>query len=348
MPVNRISDVLLQRMKKFLIIQTAFIGDVVLATAVAEKLHSFYPHAKIDFLLRKGNEALLKGHPFLNEILIWNKKDGKLKNLFYLARKVRAARYDEVINIHRHATSGFITWYSGAKRKRGFDKNPFSWCYHKKVKHYFSKPGDGNIVHETTRNQWLIDDITNEYPARPSLYPTPEDFEKVADYKSQSYICIAPSSVWFTKRYPAERWIELIRQVPAFYKIYFLSGPEDKEMADQIIVQIPERNTENLGGKLSLMQSAALMKDAVMNYTNDSGPLHFASSVNAPSTAVFCSTHECFGFGPLSDESRLIEVKGLYCKPCGIHGFDKCPEGHFRCAKEIQTNDLVWWITQKT
>ncbi|KAK6026983.1 Pyridoxal-dependent decarboxylase, sheet domain protein [Ostertagia ostertagi] len=120
-------------------------------------------------------------------------------------------------------------------------------------------------------------------------------------------------------------------------------GPEDAAMADEIMKECPGRMMENLGGKLSLMQSAALMRDAVMNYTNDSGPLHFASSVNAPATAVFCSTHECFGFGPLSELSRLVEVQQLPCKPCGIHGYDECPQGHFRCAKDIDTNKLLWW-----
>ncbi len=334
-------------MHKFLIIQTAFIGDVVLATAVAEKVHAFYPEAQIDFLLRKGNEALLKGHPYLKKVYVWNKKAGKLRDLWRIVREVRAEKYTHVINLHRYATSGFITFFSGAASKRGFDKNPFSWCYTKKATHLFSKPDDAHYIHETERNHWLIDDITDATPGKPRLYPSEKDYLKVSTYKQTSYICIAPSSVWFTKRYPAERWVELLVELPQQHKIYFLSGPEDAAMGDEIMSLSGRKNCENLGGKLSLMQSAALMQDAVMNYTNDSGPLHFASSVNAPSTAVFCSTHECFGFGPLSDESRLIELKGLYCKPCGIHGYNECPQGHFRCAKDLKTKELIWWISKE-
>ena len=70
-----------QQMPRFLIIQTAFIGDVILATPVIEKLYQFAPHGKIDFLLRKGNESLLQGHPYINEIIIWNKKQNKFRNL---------------------------------------------------------------------------------------------------------------------------------------------------------------------------------------------------------------------------------------------------------------------------
>ena len=69
-------------MQKFLVIQTAFIGDVVLATALLEKLHACFPDARIDFLVRKGNEALLAGHPWLHETLVWDKKQHKLKNLW--------------------------------------------------------------------------------------------------------------------------------------------------------------------------------------------------------------------------------------------------------------------------
>ena len=93
-------------MQKFLVIQTAFIGDVVLATALLEKLHACFPGARIDFLVRKGNEALLAGHPWLHETLVWDKKQHKLKNLWKMARRIRRERYDKVINVQRFAATG--------------------------------------------------------------------------------------------------------------------------------------------------------------------------------------------------------------------------------------------------
>ena len=120
--------------QKFLIIQTAFIGDVVLATCVVEKLHQHFPDAQIDFLVRKGNESLFNNHPFLHEILIWNKKENKQRNLFKLLKKIRATKYNKVINVQRFAATGFLTAFSGAKEKIGFDKNPFSFLFTKKNK----------------------------------------------------------------------------------------------------------------------------------------------------------------------------------------------------------------------
>ena len=327
--------------QRFLVIQTAFIGDVVLATALLEKLHQHYPDVPVDFLLRKGNDGLLAGHPFLNQLHVWDKRAGKYRDLFRIIKAVRRAKYTHVINVHRFAASGLVTLLSGAAFKSGFDKNPLAWCYTEKHPHRISTPDDALFIHETDRNQSLIASFTDASPARPRLYPAAADYELVAPYKGDPFICIAPSSVWFTKRYPPERWVELIDALPADHHIYLLGGPEDAPLCESILAAAGRQNIFHLCGRLSLMQSAALMQDAAMNYTNDSGPLHFATAVNAPVTAVYCSTHPCFGFGPLSDVRKVVQVAGLYCKPCGLHGYAACPEGHFRCAKDIPTTALL-------
>ena len=335
-------------MLKFLVIQTAFTGDVVLATALLEKLRTQYPDARIDFLLRKGNEGLLQQHPYITNLLVWDKKTQKKRNLLRMAMQVRKEGYTHVINMHRFATSGLITFLSGAKYKAGFDKNPFSFCYTRKIKHIISPAYDEHFVHETTRNQQLIADITDNIPALPQLYPSVADYALVKQYQSSPYICIAPSSVWFTKQFPAEKWIALLNQLPAHYNIYILGAPGDSEVAERIWAQTIHERTQSLCGKLNFLQSAALMQQAEMNYANDSAPLHFASAMNAPVTAVFCSTVPAFGFGPLRENGRIVEVaERLYCRPCGLHGHKTCPEGHFRCALDITNDQLLWW-TSKT
>ena len=331
-------------MKK-IIIQTAFIGDVVLATGIVEKLHSFFPDAQIDFLLRKGNEGLLKDHPFLHNVRVWDKKNGKNKNLLRIIKEVRAEQYTHLINLQRFASSGLISFFSRAKYKAGFDKNPLSFCFTKKVKHTISEPYSTNPIHETDRNHLLIKDLTDENKMLPRLYPSQKDFEIIKPYQSKPYICIAPSSVWYTKQFPIDKWIELINELPNDHTIYLLGAPNDETIANEIIKHTTHNNVISLCGKLSFLQSAALMKAAVMNYANDSAPLHFASSVNAPITAVYCSTVPAFGFGPLSEKQKIVEIRErLSCRPCGLHGHNACPEGHFKCAKEITNEQLLWWI----
>jgi ADP-heptose:LPS heptosyltransferase len=332
-------------MPKILVIQTAFTGDVVLATALVEQLHSRFPQAEIDFLLRKGNEGLLLQHPFIHKVLVWDKKTRKQRNLLRMAWQIRKEGYSHVINVHRFATSGLITFLSGAGYKAGFDKNPFSFCYTRKVVHTISEPYSERPVHEVERNHQLVLDITDATPALPKLYPADNDYAYIKQYKEGPYICIAPSSVWFTKQFPAEKWIALINLVPAHFRVYLLGAPSDRELGDEIAAKTIHPNVANLCGRLTYLQSAALMKGAAMNYANDSAPLHFASAMDAPVTAVFCSTVPAFGFGPLRANGRVVEIKDrLYCRPCGLHGHKACPEGHFRCASEITNDQLLWWI----
>ena len=339
-------------MQKFLVIQTAFIGDVVLATALIEKLHDYFPDAQIDFLVRKGNEALLTHHPYLHEVLVWDKKQHKLQNLWRLIRRIRRTKYDKVINVQRFAATGLLTAFSSAKETIGFDKNPLSFLFTRKVPHIVST--SAAPLHEIDRNQRLIAAFTDDQPAKPRLYPSSDDLTKVQPYKDRPYITVSPASVWFTKQYPPEKWAAFIREVPAPYTVYLLGAPSDKELCEQIralaavdpSIPAATANIIILSGQLTFLQSAALMKEATMNYVNDSAPMHFASAVNAPVTAVYCSTVPAFGFGPLSDVKFIVEIKEpLDCRPCGLHGYRACPRGHFHCAYKIQEAQLLQTLT---
>lgn len=319
-------------MKKILIIQTAFIGDVVLATVLIERLKELYPEAEVDFLLRAGNESLLSGHPKLNKVFVWNKRKNKYRNLFRIIKDVRKSHYDLVLNLQRFANSGLITLFSRADKKVGFDKNPLSFTYDLKVKHEIQ---DG--THEVERNLKLIEFLSDEKKARPRLYFSEEDSRMVSDLIKEPYVTIAPASVWYTKQFPLSRWVELIKHIPEKYAICLLGAGNDVKYCEQIIAESGRENMIDLAGKLSFLESAALMKKADMNFVNDSAPMHFASAVNAPTTAIFCSTVPDFGFGPLSDNATVLQVEEkLACRPCGLHGFRNCPQGHFKCAMDIK------------
>ena len=324
--------------KKILVIQTASIGDVILATPLLEKLHFHFPGAELDFLLKKGNESLFNNHPFLNKVIVWDKSQKKYNNLLDILNLIRSRNYNLVVNIQRFATSGIITAFSGAKVKIGFNKNPLSIFFSKRVKHTIGK---GNI-HEVDRNLMLIESLTDSSHFGIKLYPSHADFARMSPYKTKAYITVSPASLWFTKQFPLDKWVNFVRMTDPQLLVYFLGSGKDREVCDQIINLSEHKNSLNLAGKLSFLESAALMRDAQMNYMNDSAPLHLASSVNAKTTAIFCSTVKEFGFGPLSDDSVIIETsENLDCRPCGLHGFQKCPKNHFKCATTINNDDLL-------
>lgn len=325
-------------MKQFLIIQTAFIGDVILATSLIEKLRRQYPHAKIDFLVRKGNEELLKNNPHLNRVYVLDKKTRKYAHVLQMIKSLRKTRYDYLINLQRFFTTGIISLFARSRYKTGFDKNPLSFAYDHKVHHEI-----GNGRHEIERNMDLIASITDGGFVKPRLYPSEEDYNKIKSFQGREYICIAPASVWYTKQFPKAKWIALLDKLSEQYDIHLIGGFEDYELCRQIIRESERERVYNLAGKLTFLETAALMQSAGMNYVNDSAPLHIASAVNAPVTAVFCSTVPEFGFYPVSDQSWIVETDmELGCRPCGLHGFRECPEGHFKCAQTIDVNKL--WI----
>lgn len=324
-------------MNSFLIIQTAFIGDVILATSIIEKLHKFYPEAKIDFLLRKGNESLLNNHPYVSNLIIWNKKNKKYKNLFHILNLVRKQKYDYVINLQRFASTGFVTAFSKAENKIGFRNNPFSIFFTKRIKHVIQAG-----THEVDRNNFLIKHITDGQSLRPKLHPSVLDFENVSKYKNVEYICIAPTSVWFTKQFPSKKWVEFINKLQSNLTVYLLGAKSDFDACERIKNKCENIKVINLAGEISLIESAALINDAKMTYVNDSAPLHIASAMNSPTAAVFCSTLPEFGFGPLADNSTIIQThKKLSCRPCGLHGRKKCKKENFDCANSIDINEML-------
>ncbi len=324
-------------MRKFLIIQTAFIGDVILSTSLLEQIRSRYPDARMDVLVRRGNETLLSNHPGVDRLLVLDKKSRKWRHVYQMIRRLRQTRYDYLINLQRFMTTGIISLFVRANQKIGFQKNPLSFVYDRQVLHSI---GDG--THEIERNMRLLEGIADSSFARPTLYPSAKDYQAVANYKSSDYVCIAPASVWYTKQFPPDKWVELINRLPEPLNVYLIGSSSDKELCRQIRSQVQKMDVHNLAGKFGFLQTAALMEGAVMNYVNDSAPLHIASAMNAPVRAVFCSTVPGFGFYPVSDDSKVVEISyDLYCRPCGLHGYKRCPEGHFRCAREIDIKQLL-------
>ncbi|WP_046244610.1 glycosyltransferase family 9 protein [Hymenobacter terrenus] len=331
-----------------LLIQTAFIGDVILMTALLEHLALHESATPVDVLVRRGNEGLLAGHPHVRHVLIWDKKHRKYANLWQLLRQIRSAKYGRVVTLQRFASTGFLAAFSGAPERVGFAKNPLSRFFTRRVPHHI---GDG--THEVARNLRLLDAspdeelvsrlFDNSLLPKPRLYPSAADKAAVAPFVAGGpYVCLAPTSVWFTKQYPEEKWLEFLAALPAGLRVYLLGGPPDVAACERLVAASGRENVTNLAGKVSLLASAALMRGAVMNYVNDSAPMHLCSAVGAPVTAIFCSTVPAFGFGPLSPVSFVVETaEPLACKPCGLHGHGACPLGHFRCAHTIEVRQLL-------
>lgn len=332
--------------KNILIIQTAFIGDTILASHFARAVKDQFPNSKIHFFLRKGNESVIQGLPTIEKVWVWDKAGGKTKNLMRLISELRGIRFDYVFNLHRHFNSGLVTSLMKAHKKIGFKQNPLAMFYTHRVNHlipHLPKDNEKAPWHEVQRNLQLLKLVAPDYRierGRPELPLLPKHFEKVAKYKTEEYFVVAPASVWYTKAWSESKYRELTSELVKRGKVIFIGAPSDKELCDRIREGLG--HTENLCGELNLLDSAALMKDAKRVFVNDSAPLHLASCVNAKTTAIFCSTVPAFGYTPLAEDSIVVDVGNtLTCRPCGLHGYKACPLGHFKCSLDINVTRVL-------
>ena len=141
---------------------------------------------------------------------------------------------------------------------------------------------------------------------------------------------------------PAKNWIDLINAVPTNYSIYLMGAPNETALCEEILSGSSRGDVFNIAGQLNLLEAAALIKGAHLNYVNDSAPMHLASATGAPVAAIYCSTIPAFGYGPLSSVQFIVESpEHLPCKPCGLHGKKACPLGHFNCGNTITTTQLL-------
>jgi len=214
----------------------------------------------------------------------------------------------------------------------GYRKNPFALLFNRNIEH---RIGDGR--HEVERLHDLIGHLQIKRQA-PKLYPSDQHRTKVK--RANRYVTIAPASVWHTKQWPAHKWTALIQALDPALEVVLIGAPNDQALCDSI-AKHAERGIV-LAGQLNLLESAALIEHAEMNYVNDSAPLHLASAMNAPVTAVFCCTIPAYGFGPTHASGRIVEItENLACRSCGLHGKRACPEGHFKCAESIRIEQVL-------
>ena len=326
--------------RKVLIIQTAFIGDVILATSLLESWHHAHPGDELHFLVRSGNESLLDSHPFLAGLHTWKKPSNaglRYWNLAVLGIELRRMNFNVVVTPHRHISSGILMLMSGAKQRMGFSSHPLSRAFTHSQHH-----GLGNGEHEIERNHRLIaDDVGLLKPKNPRLYPV----QKFDDQGlSEKFGVAAPSSQWATKQWPSGRWVEWLDLefgTAPEQTIVLIGGPSDRAELEQIASQSNHERLE-IRTDLSLLDAVALMRKAIWVVTNDSGPMHMASSVDVPTVAIFCSTLPSFGFGPLASQSVVVEVEmKLDCRPCGLHGHQACPLSHFNCGHGIAADQVA-------
>jgi len=318
-----------------LVIQTAFLGDVVLTTPLLTRLAE--RHGPVDVLVTPAAGALLEGHPAVRQVLRYDKRgrDAGWPRLWRLGRTLRAAAYERVYLPHRSVRSAALALLSRAPQRIGFGDAPAAWSYTVRV-----SPTAG---HETARLAALAG--PGPTPA-PTLALTTAERDRARRWLEEqgireAFTALAPGSVWATKRWPG--YPDLAARLAG--PVVVIGGPEDAAAAAEIRARDPER-IRSAAGVLRLRDSAAVIERAAVLVTNDSAPLHLAGAVGTRVVAIFGPTVPAFGFGPTGSRDRIVEVPTLPCRPCSPHGPMVCPLGHHRCMRELDVNQVLQAIAR--
>lgn len=333
----------IKEIKKLLIIQTAFLGDVILTLPLAQVIKKHSPEVQISFLCIPSTAEILANNPYVDEVIIYDKrnKNKGLRKFFTLLKKLKEKKYDIIISPHRSIRSSLISYFSKVALTISYNKSSLPMLYKKVVNYIESK-------HEIQRNLSLLKplDIYEDEIVKPELFVSESDVnivtEMLREFKiTDKFITIAPGSVWFTKTYPEEKFIRLLEILKDLnIKIVLVGGKDDYGLCAKLIFSSKNFNVFNAAGRLSPLQSAELIKRSSMLLTNDSAPMHLANAVGTKVIAIFGATVPEFGFYPYGIKDVIYQINGLKCRPCSIHGGDKCPIKTFICMHNINEINL--------
>lgn len=309
------------------VIQTAFLGDVVLTTGLLTTLAERF--GPVDVVTTSAAAPLLESHPAVRRVLVYDKRgaDRGIGGLVRTARTLRRAGYVRAYLPHRSLRSAALALLAGIPERIGFAGSPGALAYTRAV----PRPAAG---HEAERILALAGPEGGG-PARVALGLTERDRSEAAAWLdahrvTEPFVAMAPGSIWGTKRWPG--YAELAARIPG--PVVIIGGPEDRALGETIAAAAPGR-VQVAAGALSLRGSAALLERARVLVTNDSAPLHLGSAVGTRVVAIFGPTIPGFGFGPRGEADRIVELDGLPCRPCSSHGPEVCPLGHHRCMRDL-------------
>ena len=324
---------------RILLIQTAFLGDVVLTLPLVQALKRAFPSAAIDVLVTPQAENVLSLHPDVSSVLSFDKKGSQrgIVQLFRLGTFLRSNRYDMVVTPHRSLRTAFLAVRTGARVRVGFDTSAAAFLYTKRVRY-------DPTLHEADRNLQLLTGlgVAPGPKERPYLKPSEGDRRIVDELLAshslpeRSLVGLAPGSVWFTKRWPAERYASLVVELERRGKTcVMIGGKEDEKLVSRILDEASPIRSFSAAGRLTIKQSAELIGRCSCLVTNDSAPLHLGVAMGTRVVAIFGPTVPSFGFGPYGVNDAVVQTVGLSCRPCTKHGGASCPITTFECMLAI-------------
>lgn len=334
-----------------LVVQTSFLGDVILVTPLIAELARRGP---VDVLTTPQGAAILANNPDIRNVIPYDKRgvDSGLPGFARTVSRIRQAAlptttgtgdfYSDAYMAQGSVRSALLVTAARIPNRIGFDTSQGRNLYTKRVTYRADR-------HHAERLWWLSMEECADQPEPqqivPRLYPSDTDCAAVdallAQHSlnsSRRFVVLAPGSVWGTKRWPF--YPELAARIAPFANVVVAGSADDSAAGDAILAQLPSGSGLNAAGRLGLLAAAELIRRGAVLVGNDSAPQHLASAMGTPTVTIFGPTVPEFGFGPLAPRSVAAGHSGLACRPCHRHGPQRCPLGHWRCMRELSSGEV--------
>lgn len=316
-----------------LVIQTSFLGDVVLTTPLIAHLARNGP---VDVVTTPAAAPLLANNPDVRRVVIYDKRgrDRGIRALWRLSKTIHAPDAEAIAYCAQGSNrSALLALVAGYRERVGFDSSDGSAIYSRRIRYRADQHHTERLLRLAVGNEASV----APEALTPSLYPSSEDRMAVDELllphnaADQRLIALAPGSIWGTKRWPG--FPALARSLASQGRIVVIGGESDRDLAAAIRDDSP--GAIDATGRLSLLASAELIGRSALLVTNDSLPQHLASAMGTPTVTIFGPTVPGFGFGPLAPKSVAVGHDSLPCRPCHPHGPPACPLGHHLCMRDL-------------
>ncbi len=318
------------QLKKVLIIRFSSIGDIVLTTPVVRCAKAQLKDTEIHYVTKEVFKSILIHNPNIDKLHTFK------EDISEIYEQLKAENFDVVIDLHKNLRSLRLKQKLGTK-SYSFNKinlQKFVAVNFKQI----NKLPDRHIVEryfETVAHIGVVNDgkgLDHFINANDRV-----DVSKLLP-AANKFVALVVGGSYFTKKIPLNKLTEICSTLNL--PIIILGGKEDKIIADELQKQFPQ--IINTCGQYSINQSASIIEQAEWVITSDTGLMHIASAYNKKIISVWGNTIPEFGMAPYipNTENKIMEIKGLSCRPCSKLGYKRCPKGHFKCMNDIDYSFL--------
>jgi lipopolysaccharide heptosyltransferase II len=329
--------------KRILIFNVNWLGDVLFSTATIRNVRRNYPDSFISCAIPSRCYPILKGNPYLDEIIIFDEKEkqrsiiGKLNFVKYLKQK----KFDIVFLLHRSFSRALLCWLAGIPERIGFYTRKRAFLLTKKV-----IPPERDSLHRIDYYLSLIEKTGFRAEDRYSEFFVSEDDRKIVEelLKSRSVgkndllAGINPGGNWLPKRWPVKYWARLADMLIAEfgYKVIITGSDKDIGLVKDVERSMLEKPIV-AAAALNIKQLGALFKRLDLFISADTGPLHIANAVGAKKIIALLGPTSQVITGPFPTRNVVVLQKDIGCKiPCyRVHCKDN------RCMKAITPENVL-------